>query len=128
MRRTGSMLEADGKSGVESREPSRPTRGGARMKFFTGILFGFFLTGLVIAAYLATGSYDVSAAKKPSKMEARIASFALNKSVARRAPNTKNPQPGSAETWAGALPHYKEMCVTCHGAPGVDASEIGEGL
>ena len=98
------------------------------MKFFTGILFGFFLTGLIVAGYLASGSYDVSAAKRPSKMEARLAAFALNKSVAKRAPNTKNPSPASAETWAAALPHYREMCVTCHGAPGVDASEIGEGL
>ena len=24
--------------------------------------------------------------------------------------------------------HYQEMCVTCHGAPGVDRSEIGKGL
>ncbi len=24
--------------------------------------------------------------------------------------------------------HYHEMCVTCHGAPGVDRSEIGQGL
>jgi mono/diheme cytochrome c family protein len=98
------------------------------MKFFSGILFGFFLTGLIVAGYLATGSYDVSAAQRPSKMEARLAGFALNKSVAKRAPKTKNPSPASAQTWAAALPHYREMCVTCHGAPGVDASEIGEGL
>src|SRR5580765_6952376 len=111
MRRIGNMHETEA--------------GGARMKFFTGILFGFFLTGLIVAGYLATGSYDVSAAQRPSKMEARLATFALNKSVAKRAPKTKNPSPASAETWAAALPHYR---VTCHGAPGVDASEIGEGL
>lgn len=98
------------------------------MKFFSGILVGFFLTGLVVAAYLATGSYDVSAAKPPSKMEARLASWALNKSVAKRAPKMKNPAPATGETWQAALPEYREMCLTCHGAPGVDASEIGEGL
>jgi mono/diheme cytochrome c family protein len=98
------------------------------MKFFTGILFGFFLTGLIVAGYLASGSYDVSAAKRPSKMEARLAAFALNKSVAKRAPKEKNPVPGSAQIWAATLPEYRENCVTCHGAPGVDASEIGEGL
>jgi mono/diheme cytochrome c family protein len=26
------------------------------------------------------------------------------------------------------LVHYQEMCVTCHGAPGVEPSEIGKGL
>ncbi len=28
----------------------------------------------------------------------------------------------------GGLAHYKGMCVGCHGAPGVDPSEAGEGL
>ena len=26
------------------------------------------------------------------------------------------------------LVHYHEMCTTCHGAPGVNISEIGQGL
>jgi len=98
------------------------------MKFFMGILAGFFLTGLIVAGYLASGSYDVSAVKRPSKIEERLAGFALNKAVAKRAPKTKNPMPVEAATWSAALPRYRELCVTCHGAPGVDASEIGEGL
>ncbi|HYX21912.1 MAG TPA: cytochrome c, partial [Thermoanaerobaculia bacterium] len=51
------------------------------------------------------------------------------RSVSKRAPKTQNP---IARGDAGALregrEHYREMCVVCHGAPGVDASEIGEGL
>ena len=98
------------------------------MRFFTGILFGFFLTGLVVAAFLATGSYDVSAVKPPSRIESRLATFALNRSVAKRAPKDKNPIPPSPETLRSGLAHYRENCVTCHGAPGVDTSEIGQGL
>lgn len=98
------------------------------MKFFSGILFGFFLTGLIVAGYLASGAYNVSAVSPPSKMEARLAVFALNRSVAKRAPKDKNPVAAGAETFRSGLAHYRENCVTCHGAPGVDASEIGTGL
>ena len=45
-----------------------------------------------------------------------------------RAVETKNPIPATPEAWKAGLAHYRENCVTCHGAPGVDASEIGQGL
>ena len=36
--------------------------------------------------------------------------------------------PAGPESWNEGLDHYRENCVVCHGAPGVDAGEIGEGL
>ena len=36
--------------------------------------------------------------------------------------------PPSPEALRTGLAHYRGMCVTCHGAPGVDASDIGVGL
>ena len=48
--------------------------------------------------------------------------------MARRAPKVDNPQGKSPDAVRGGMAHYKEMCVFCHGAPGVDASEAGEGL
>ncbi|MEO8431633.1 MAG: cytochrome c [Acidobacteriota bacterium] len=98
------------------------------MKFITGVLFGLFLSGAVVAIVLATGSYDVAATKPPSKWETKIATFALNRSVSKRAPRGGNPMPATPEVLKAGLDHYRENCVTCHGAPGVDASEIGEGL
>ncbi|MGZ5427164.1 MAG: c-type cytochrome, partial [Thermoanaerobaculia bacterium] len=56
------------------------------------------------------------------------AAFAVDRSVARRAPRTANPVGATPDTRAAGLRHYRAMCVTCHGAPGIDASEIGEGL
>ena len=98
------------------------------MKFLSGILVGFFLSFLVVAVVFATVAYNVAATARPSKLEARMAGFALNRSVAKRAPATKNPLPASAETWKAGLPHYRENCVVCHGAPGGDEGEIGQGL
>lgn len=97
-------------------------------RFVSGIFAGFFLVGLIVAGVFATGSYNVAATAPPSKMEAKVAAWALNRSVAKRAPSTKNPLPATAETWKAGLAHYRENCVVCHGGPGVDAGEIGQGL
>ena len=36
--------------------------------------------------------------------------------------------PFTPEMRKSGLHHYHEMCVTCHGAPGLESSEIGKGL
>ncbi len=98
------------------------------MRFFAGVLLGFLLTGLLVAAILAAGTYNVAATSSPSKLESRVALFALNRSVARRAPSAKNPFPASPDLFRQGRAHYKENCVVCHAAPGVEGSELSEGL
>jgi len=98
------------------------------VRFFSGVVFGILLVAVGAAAILYTGSFNTSAEKPPSRMEKRIATFALNKSVERRAPNRKNPLPATPENLRGGLAHFRENCVVCHGAPGVDPGEIGQGL
>lgn len=98
------------------------------MKFLSGMLAGLLLLGLGAAAFVFSGVFDVSATVHPSKLEKKLAGAALDRSVARRAPNTSNPVAPSPEVLRAGLAHYRGTCVTCHGAPGVDASEIGIGL
>ena len=98
------------------------------MKFLLGVVFGILLVALGAAAVVYTGSFDVSATTPPSRTESRFATFALNKAVARRAPNRKNPVAATPENLRGGLAHYRENCLVCHGAPGVDPGEIGQGL
>lgn len=98
------------------------------MKFLLGVIFGILLITLGAAAVVYTGAFDVSATKPPSRMERRFATFALNKAVARRATNRKNPVAATPENLRGGLAHYRENCLVCHGAPGVDPGEIGQGL
>ena len=98
------------------------------MKVLVGILLGILLT--IGAAFLmaATGSFNVAATASPGKLEKKVASFTIDRSVARRAPKEKNPFAGSPEALKLGLAHYKENCVMCHGAPGVEESEAGMGL
>jgi mono/diheme cytochrome c family protein len=98
------------------------------MKFLSGVLFGIVAVALGGAAVVVTGVIDPAASVPPGPVEIRIARFALERSVARRAPKAPNPLKPGPDVLRGGLAHYKHMCVQCHGAPGVDASEAGEGL
>jgi mono/diheme cytochrome c family protein len=105
-----------------------PVDAGATMKFLSGMLFGSAVLLAGGAAIAWAGLFNTAATMPPGELERRIAGFALDRSVARRAPKTGNPLKPDPEVLRGGLAHYKEMCVSCHGAPGVDASEVGDGL
>jgi len=98
------------------------------VRFLFGVFFGILLVAVGAGAYVWTGSFNTAATLPPSRTEKELATFALNKSVARRAPNRKNPLPANPDTFRGGLAHFRENCVVCHGAPGVDPGEIGQGL
>ena len=98
------------------------------MKLFAGIVLGILIVFLGAFVIAATGSFDVAAKSGEGKFEKKVATFTLMRSVARRAPKEKNPFPESPELLRSGLAHYKENCVMCHGAPGVEETEAAMGL
>ncbi|HTO89279.1 MAG TPA: cytochrome c [Thermoanaerobaculia bacterium] len=98
------------------------------MKLLGGVLLGFLVVAVGAGVFIETGSFNVAASSPPGKLEETLARRALNRSVARRAPARQNPLTSSAEVLREGRSHYRENCVGCHGAPGVDAAEYGEGL
>ena len=97
------------------------------MKFFAGILFGWVLMGVLIGLVLWTGAYNVAATNRPGKMETKLAEFALDHAIEKRAPVRTNPFSRPEDVRAG-LVHFKSNCVDCHGAPGVEEAEFSQGL
>ena len=98
------------------------------MRLIAGLVVALILVLLVSSAVLFLGWYDVAAAVPAGKLETTLAQFALNKSVARRAPRVKNPIAPSPEALRTGLAHFRENCADCHGAPGIEAEEFAEGL
>lgn len=92
--------------------------------FVAGILFSLFVPILI----LATGAINIGADMKPSAVERRVASWARDKSVSSHATQEKNPLAGDSAAVATGLTDYRENCVVCHGAPGVDPTTISQGL
>jgi mono/diheme cytochrome c family protein len=97
------------------------------MKFLSGFVFAAAVVVVAGVLVMVSGVYDVSASRPPGTLEKAVARLTMNRAVARRAQKAANPLSGPDVVRAG-LAHYREMCVFCHGAPGVDASEAGEGL
>lgn len=98
------------------------------MRFLIGVIFGVLLVVAGAAAVIVTGAFNTAATAPPGKLEKQIAGYALDRSVAKRAPQRKNPFTATPEVLREALGEYREHCLLCHGAPGVDAGEIGSGL
>jgi mono/diheme cytochrome c family protein len=94
------------------------------LSFLAGIL----VTLLVPVLVLGIGAINVGADVKPSLIERTLAPWARDRSVEKHAPDINNPYTGNSTAIATGLDHYRENCVTCHGAPGVPGSEISKGL
>ena len=100
------------------------------MKTLVRLAAFLLLLGLVGAAYVYSGAYDVSA-NHPEGWLDRLAQQVAHRSIHRRAEQVEPPAGLSLDDPAlvrrGAV-LYEDMCVTCHGAPGVEVSEVGTGL
>jgi len=81
---------------------------------------------VIIVAY--SGAVDVAATNHPSAFTRWFLETTRDHSVARRAKGIEVPDLNDPAMLAMGADHYQEMCVTCHGAPGVEPSETGQGL
>jgi mono/diheme cytochrome c family protein len=88
------------------------------------------LLAAAAAGFVYSGTFDVSAASPEPRWRARLFEIVKDRSIDRRveaAPKAVPPL-GDPQLVRTGLIHFNEMCVTCHGAPGVPKSEIGMGL
>lgn len=86
------------------------------------------VAGLCGYVYIHSGLYDVAATSGSRGFIDQIAHQVSDQSVAHHAAGIQVPPLGDAAQLKLGAAHYQEMCVTCHGAPGVKMSEIGAGL
>ena len=89
---------------------------------------GILVCLLVPILVLAMGAINMGADVKPGLMEKTLAPWAVDRSVAKRAPKEKNPYAGDLGAIATGLDHYRENCVICHGAPDVVGAELSKGI
>jgi mono/diheme cytochrome c family protein len=77
---------------------------------------------------LAAGVVDFSASAPPGRLEQTFARFALDRSIAHHATGQANPLAGSPGARRAGLVLFRDHCIYCHGAPGVDPAEEGASL
>lgn len=101
------------------------------MKTVRALLVVLVLIAAAGLAFVYSGLYDVAADADHTGPVEWVLSTTQSRSVHRRAEAVRPPEwlarPDPAVLRRGHL-RYHELCATCHGAPGVDLSPIGQGL
>ena len=86
------------------------------------------VSGLI---YIYTGSYNVAATSQDSPLLHWVLETTREESIDRRADDVIPPQQSvlnNPQTLRIGFEHYNEMCVVCHGAPGIEPGEARAGL
>lgn len=81
---------------------------------------------VIIGAY--SGIPDVSAAKPEGEIISWILNTTRDHSISTRAENIAAPALDDPALAKKGFNHYDEMCVSCHGAPGIEPDEFTKGL
>ncbi len=104
--------------------------GWRRVLMIAGIIVGAEVVLLVAVALIVmySGVVNVAAVKPdPAVMDWFLGTTSDN-SVRHHAAGMPVSPTYKAPDLAEGYEHFNEMCVTCHGAPGVERSEAGQGL
>ncbi|HCA26098.1 MAG TPA: cytochrome C class I protein [Betaproteobacteria bacterium] len=98
------------------------------MKCFTA--FGVIGVLIIAAALLViySGVVNVAATAPHAAATRWVLHTAMRASVRRHAENVKAPSLTDPLMIQTGMRHYREMCIACHGAPGVEPGEIARGL
>ncbi len=99
------------------------------MKYFVGAVsvIVFLIVGYLIFIY--SGMYNISAMDHHDRLTLWMMNTVRGNSIKNNAEDDiKMPNLSDTSLVSMGFDHYKEMCVGCHGGPGIEQSEIAEGL
>jgi mono/diheme cytochrome c family protein len=97
-------------------------------KFLWGMAVAIVIMLLIPALIFGTGMFNIAATQEPGYLETFASQWALMASVSQRAPETENPYTGDRSALDEGLEHYRQMCLQCHGAPGLEKFDFAKGL
>jgi mono/diheme cytochrome c family protein len=85
------------------------------------------IVGYLILIY--SGIYNISAMHPHNKLTLWMMNTVKDNSIEHNSNNKiKTPDLLDTSLVKMGFVHYREMCVTCHGAPGIEQSEMAQGL
>jgi mono/diheme cytochrome c family protein len=98
-------------------------------KIIITIVATLFVLGAVSFIFISTGAYNISQLSHHNWLTMSIIQMTTHNSIDRRM--KENVVPANLKDSAVLVmgfKHYNEMCVSCHGAPGVKPNEMVKGL
>ncbi|MGE5176591.1 MAG: c-type cytochrome [Hyphomicrobiales bacterium] len=98
------------------------------MGFLRALVFLVVVAVVGAAVVIYLGLYDVGTGNHDNAVMNWTLDTAMTRSVERHARGIKAPDLTDPAMITMGLRHYREMCVGCHGAPGIGPGEISKGL
>jgi mono/diheme cytochrome c family protein len=98
------------------------------MKTFLTVVLVLVVVALAAVAFIFSGVYDVAASAPDTGLVEWALRTTQGRSVHRRAEQVQAPRLDDPDLIRTGLIEYHELCVVCHGAPGVPVSPAGQGL
>jgi len=98
------------------------------MRILVTILAVLVVLAALVVVGVYSGAYDVAADVPHGSLARWLFSTTQDRSVHRAAAGIEAPPLDDSARIAEGAEHYHAMCQGCHGAPGVERSEIGQGL
>jgi mono/diheme cytochrome c family protein len=97
-------------------------------RFMLGFALAILVLAMVGLAAVFTGGFNVAASVPHSSVETWVFSTTMKNSVQRQARGIAAPASITEEQVRHGFAKYRDSCVYCHGAPGVDATDWAQGI
>ncbi len=98
------------------------------MKILTTMIIAVAIGVIAVVGFAYSGIYDVSASSSHSGIVNWLLSTTSHASVERQAKRIEVPDFDDEMLALAGVNDFNSMCKGCHGAPGQDAEEMGQGL
>ncbi|MGB8634522.1 MAG: cytochrome c [Rhodanobacteraceae bacterium] len=98
------------------------------MKFIFKLIVLLVLILIATGAWVWSGQYNIGADSPHWKLTRQAISALRERSIETRSENIRVPDLDDPALLSEGAEHYSEMCTGCHLAPGMDESEMREGL
>ena len=98
------------------------------MKILAAVVGGIVLMAGLVLLVIYSGLYNVAATSEEPGVMRWALHTTMERSVEQHADGIPVPPLEDPELLQTGFEHFDAMCVTCHGAPGIEASEIGKGI
>lgn len=97
-------------------------------KVFLTIILTLVVLVVAFLLYILSGTFNASQMSPHKAITQWIIDKTMQHSIEKRLKGIKVPALTDTTMIAEGLSHYNEMCVICHGGPGIEPSEMTKGL
>ncbi len=92
------------------------------------VVFTLVVLIIIFTVYIYSGTFDPGQINHHKPLTEKIIGITLEHSVSKRIKGIVVPDLKDTSLFSTGVSHYNEMCVVCHGGPGIEPSELAKGL